>query len=280
MDSKNTALVFRCVVLAVLLSWPWHRTSAQSTNYVVGPQDVLIVTLWDQPDLSGKFTVQGDGTFTFPMIGQVKAAGLTLPQVEAGLKERLSPAYFKNPQLNVAVEQYRSQRIFIVGEVRQPGAYPLSGNMTLIEALAQAGSTSADAAGHAVIVHRPLDGAHTAPTIRIGEANTDVVRVELKELETGALANNLQLRDGDTIFVPRAETAYIFGQVRSPGGYVINKATTVLQALSLAGGVTDRGSTTRVRVIRVVDGAKKEIKVRLSDLVQAGDTIMVPERFF
>jgi polysaccharide export outer membrane protein len=280
MDSKNTALVFRWVVLAALLSWPWHRTSAQSTSYVVGPQDVLVVTLWDQPDLSGKFTVQGDGTFTFPMIGQVKAAGLTLPQVEAGLKERLSPAYFKNPQLNVAVEQYRSQRIFIVGEVRQPGAYPLSGNMTLIEALAQAGSTSADAAGHAVIVHRPLDGARTSPTIRIGEANTDVVRVELKELETGALANNLQLRDGDTIFVPRAETAYIFGQVRSPGGYVINKATTVLQALSLAGGVTDRGSTTRVRVIRVVDGAKKEIKVRLSDLVQAGDTIMVPERFF
>jgi polysaccharide export outer membrane protein len=89
------------------------------------------------------------------------------------------------------------------------------------------------------------------------------------------------LRDGDTIFVPRAETIYVFGQVKNPGAYVLqSKDTTVLQALSLAGGVTDRGATNRIKIMRVVDGKMKEIKVKLTDIVRPGDTVVVRERFF
>src|SRR6516162_9759644 len=115
---------------------------AAANDYVVGGSDVLLITSYDQADLSGKFTVEADGTFTFPLIGRFHAGGLTLRAIEQGLKDRLrEERYFKNPQITVAVEQYRSQKVFIVGEVRSPGPYTLSGNITLVEALARAGST-------------------------------------------------------------------------------------------------------------------------------------------
>ena len=88
------------------------------------------------------------------------------------------------------------------------------------------------------------------------------------------------LKDGDTVVVPKAQGVYVFGQVKAPGAYAMEKGTTVLQALSLAGGVTDRGSTGRVKIVRTVDGKKKEIKAKLTDMVEPGDTLIVGERFF
>src|ERR1700737_2576660 len=252
------------------------------TDYVVGPQDVLKITSYDQADLSGKFTIEADGTFTYPLIGRFKAGGLTLRAVEEGLKKRLKDeGFFKNPQITVAVELYKSQKVFIVGEVRVPGTYTLSGNMNLVEALARAGSTLPTASGEAVIVHVGQDAA--GPVIPAkGPDDPNLVRVNLRELENGAFSQNAQLRDGDTIFVPRAESIYVFGQVKNPGAYALQqqKNITVLQALSLAGGVTDRGATGRVNIIRIVNAQKKEIRVKLTDFVQPGDTIVVPERFF
>jgi len=100
-------------------------------------------------------------------------------------------------------------------------------------------------------------------------------------MHNGELTDNIVLRDGDTIFVPRAESVYVFGQVKSPGAYSLQqKNTSVLQALSLAGGITDRGSTSRVRIVRIVDGQKKEFRVKLTDVVHPNDTIIVGERFF
>src|SRR3989442_3323300 len=125
---------------------------AQSNDYIVGSQDVLGITVWGQPDLTGKFTVEADGTFTYPLIGRVKVGALTLRQIEAELRSRLADGYLKNPQVSVAIESYKSQRIFVVGEVKSPGAYPLGANMTLMEALAQAGSTTSDAGDEAGIV--------------------------------------------------------------------------------------------------------------------------------
>jgi polysaccharide export outer membrane protein len=252
------------------------------TGYVIGAQDVLAIAVYDAPDLSGKFTVESDGSFTFPLIGRVKAAGLSLRQFEAELKKKLADGYFRNPQVSVAVEMYRSQRIFIVGEVRNPGTYPLTGDMTLIEALARAGSVTASSSPEAIIVRAPAGKQLVGPTLPGQQADaTDVVRVNVDELQSGALSQNLALRDGDTVFVPRAETIYIFGQVRSPGAYSLRSVnTTVLQALSLAGGITDRGASNRIRISRIVKGEKKEIKVKLTDRVLPGDTIIVPERFF
>jgi polysaccharide export outer membrane protein len=107
------------------------------------------------------------------------------------------------------------------------------------------------------------------------------VRVDLTELQSGRFSQNTMLRDGDTIFVPRAESVYVFGQVKNPGAYALQQRnTSVLQALSLAGGVTDRGTTSRIRVVRLVNGEKKEVRVKLDDIVLPGDTIMIAERIF
>jgi polysaccharide export outer membrane protein len=258
--------------------------AAQVNNYVVGPQDVLTIALFDQPELGGKYTVEADGTFTFPLIGRVRVGGMTLRALEAELRRLLADGFFKNPQVSVSVEQYRSQRVFVVGEIRSPGPYPLTGDMTLIEALARAGSLTPEAGGEVLIV-RLRSGAKTdAPVLPEsetgGEDGTDVMRVDVKELQSGRLSRNVQLRDNDTIFVPRAELVYIFGQVRNPGSYPLQKGMTVLQALSLAGGITDRGAEGRVRIERVVKGSRTETKVKLEEPVRPGDTIIVPERFF
>ena len=268
-------------LLATLLATvrPAPAVLAQG-DYKIGAKDVLAITVWDQTDLSGKYTVEGDGTFSFPMIGRVKASGLTLGQLEAELKKRLADGYFKNPQVAVAIEQYHSQRIFVVGEVRSPGTYPLTGDMTLIEALASAGSILATAGGEVLIVRPPVGRPVSGPLLPNQEQRAEIIRVPLGQIQQGLLSQNVSLRDGDTVFVPRAEMIYIYGQVRSPGAYPVQKGTTVMQALTLAGGLTDRGSTRRIKILRTVDGKKKELAVKLTDLVHPGDTVIVSERFF
>ena len=262
--------------LALAVSAP---ASAQSAaDYLIGAQDVLTIQVFDQADLGGKYTVETDGTFSFPLIGRVKAAGMTLRAFEGELKTKLADGYFRNPQVTVAVEQYRSQRVFVMGEVRAPGPVPLTGGMTLIEALSRAGSTQPTASGEVAVV-RAQQGAK-GPLMPNQESGTEVFRASIRTLESGSLSQNIELRDGDTIFVPRAETAYVFGQVKNPGGYALQKDTTVLQALSLAGGVTENGAMNRVRIVRIVAGIKKELKVNLTDIVKPGDTIIVPERYF
>jgi len=254
----------------------WQARSA--ANYVVGPQDVLTIQVFDQPEIGGKFTVEADGTFTFPMIGRIKAGGKTLRQFEEDLKSRLADGYFRNPQVSVAIEQYRSQRIFIMGEVMTNGPVPLTGGMTLIEALARAGGTRPSASGEVVIV-RASDGAD-GPVLPNQIPDGEVLRADIRDLEEGTLKDNVALRDGDTIWVSRAESIYVFGEVKSPNAYAVQNDTTVLQALSLAGGATEHAALNRIDIIRMVDGERKRIRVKLDDIVQPGDTIQVPQRYF
>src|SRR5215468_2889950 len=147
MDRKKLRKLSMLSATLVVLLLGAARPSAQAsvdasvTDYRVGPQDVLTITSYDQADLSGKFTVEADGTFTYPLIGRVKAGGLTLRALEESLKTRLKDeGFFRNPQVTVAVETYKSQKIYVIGEVRSPGPLPLSGDMSLVEAVARAGT--------------------------------------------------------------------------------------------------------------------------------------------
>ena len=246
----------------------------------MGPQDVLAITSYDEAGLSGKFTVEADGTFTYPLIGRFKAGGLTLRRVEEELAKRLrEEGFFNSPQITVSIDQYKSQKVFIVGEVRTPGTYTLSGDMNLVEALARAGSWLPSASGEAIIVHAADDA--LGPRLPDAANAENVVRVNLREVENGAGAPALTLRDGDTIFVPRAPTIYVLGQVKNPNAYALQqKETTVLQALSLAGGMTERGSSSRIQIIRIENGKRVEVDVKFTDIVRPNDTIFVRERFF
>ena len=270
---KKTILALCLVVLCAGLA-----RGQSAGDYVIGPQDVLNIQVFDQANLGGKYTVETDGTFSFPLIGRVTAGGMTLRKFETELKKKLADGYFRNPQVTVGVEQYRSQRVFVMGEVRSPGPVPLTGGMTLIEALARAGSTLPSSSGEVAIVRAPKGA--KGPMLPDPDKAADILRASIRDLEGGSMKQNIELHDGDTIFVPRAESAYVFGQVKMPGAYAIQKDTTVLQALSLAGGVTENGAMNRIRVVRLVNGEKKELKMKLTDLVKPGDTIIVPEKFF
>lgn len=270
-------LVFGLAALMTQSTAGQQSPAGQVGDYIIGPQDVLSITVFDQADLGGKYAVELDGSFSFPLIGRVQAAGMTIRDIEAQLKDKLTKGYFKNPQVTVAIDQYRSQNIFIVGEVRNVGAYPLTGGMTLIEALAKAGSPT-PAAGDEVIVVRgggAGDGSIPIPLDR------ETVHLSLRDLQSGtATVRNVALQDGDMIYVPRAESVYVFGEVKNPGSYAIQPGMTVLQALSLAGGLTQYAAANRLEVSRLVNGAKKKIRVKLDDIIQPGDTVVVPERFF
>ena len=252
-------------------------SAAAQTNYVLGSQDVVIVTVFNEPELSRKYTIEQDGTFTFPLIGRIKARGLTLRELEVELKKKLSGDFFKDPQVSVAVEAYRSQKILVMGEVTQPGEYQLTGDMTLLSAIARAGSVRPTAGRDVTIVRTPPKRAESNGA---GGSEPEILRIDLNELQAGNMALNVPLQDGDTINVAKAQSVFVSGQVKSPGGYAIEPGMSVLQVLSMAGGVTDRGSTGRVKILRTIDGKQKELKAKLSDQVQPGDTLVVGERIF
>src|SRR4051812_29224741 len=105
--------------LAALVVMAAHVASAaQMSNYVIGAQDVLSISVFDEPDLTGKYAVELDGSISLPLIGRVHAAGLSLRELEGELRTKLASGYFRNPQVTIAIEQYRSQRVFIVGAVK------------------------------------------------------------------------------------------------------------------------------------------------------------------
>jgi polysaccharide export outer membrane protein len=224
--------------------------------------------------------VDGDGTIDFPLLGRMKAGGMSLREMQEALVEGLGAKYLRNPQVSVEVAEYRSQTIFITGEVRQAGTYPIRGNTKLMEALAMAGGTSPQASDEILIVHPREGRATTGPVLPDDKDSAETRHVSLRDLQSGQMSENVDLRDGDTIFVPRAETIFVTGYVRSPGPYVMTRGMTVLQAISLAGGLTERGSNRGIRILRTADGKQVEVGASLSDLVQPGDTIVVRQRFF
>jgi polysaccharide export outer membrane protein len=261
------------VVLLACLVQP-DRAAAQ-TDYLIGPQDVLSIIVFGEPEFSNKYTVEQDGTFTYPQLGRIKAGGLTLKALEDEIRRQLADGFFRNPQVAVKVDDYKSQRILVMGEVRSPGPITLKAGMTLLEAIAQAGSTTPSASDEAVVV-RPRQ----KPRAASAEGEADLIRVSLTKIQAGDLSLNLTLRDGDTVRVPKAESVYVFGEVKNPNGYIVPPGTNVLQAITLAGGMTERGSDKRIRIRRMVDGKETTIDAKLIDIVKPGDTIIVRPSLF
>jgi polysaccharide export outer membrane protein len=266
-------------IALLLLAWP-AAAQSEDSDYVIGARDVLAVTVWSQMDLSGRYTVGSDGTLTFPLVGAVKVEGLSVAAAAAELRRHLMAGYFQDPQLSVSVEEFRSQHVYVMGQVRQPGTYPLSGSMMVIDALALAGSTTEDAAPEALVVRASEDSAKRRPTLPEQVSPSEVIHVDVNDVQSGVGAQAIELHDGDTVFVPRAETVFVSGQVRNPGAYALKRNATVLQAVTLAGGLTDRGAKNRIRIIRVDAAGRREIRAKLEDPVRPGDTVVVPERFF
>lgn len=242
-------------------------------NYVIGPQDQLSITVFEEPELTGKYRVDNDGFFSFPLLERIRAAGRTIAELHADLTTQLANGFLRSPQVRVEVDQYKSRSIFVSGEVRSPGKIMMnSTTMTLLEALAQAGSPTSSASNDVTVTRRP-PGASP-------DAEPTVMRVSRRDLEIGRAGHDFVLQDGDIIHVAPAQRFYIAGQVRSPGFYILDPGLTVQQAIALAGGLTERGSDRGMTATRIVNGKVIDVPVKLDDPVLAHDTLNVRQRFF
>lgn len=262
------------------------KATDEAKDYGIGIKDVLKIEVWQQPELTRMVEVAPDGTITLPLIGSVDALGKTVEEVDKEITQRLEGRYLVNPQVNVEVAEYKSQSVSVLGEVgggqggRGVGRYPLKGKTTLLEVLTEAG-LSPDAGTECLVV-RPKKSASTGgPTLPSDANEGEVVRIDIVELMRGDLRQNIVLRDGDTIYVPKAQHYFVYGEVEQPGSYKLEKDTTVLKAITTAGGLTERAaSIKRVKILREVGGEKQRIAVQATDRVKPQDTIIVPESFF
>jgi len=248
----------------------------------LGTGDVVRIAVYDQEQLSGLYTVEADGSFAFPPLGRIVVDGMTLRSLEELLTTRLADGHLRDPRVRAAMETLRSRRVSIIGEVANPGVFPLFGEMTLVEALATAGSTT-ERASHEVILMRPASGAAAdGAGLRTEPEAADAIRMDLRDLQRGiARHGGVPLRNGDTVIVPRAPTIFVRGEVRNPGEYPLRRNDlTVSQLLARAGGGTPLGALNRIRALRIVDGEPCEVRLELSDVVRPEDTIVVPRRFF
>ena len=263
--------------LAILVLCFAGGVHAQFSEVTIGPEDLVMVTVEGQPDLTGQYAVESNGSVLFPLIGRVEAEGLTAHGLTGVLEGRLD-AYISDPKVSVDVRP--PQRVFVFGEVRQPGFYDLTEGMTVLELLLEAEYSGVSE----VLVVRT--GNVRAPVLPEQARPSDVIRVNLRQLESdlqhGDLSRNLRLETGDTVFVPILDpsTVFVGGEVNSPGAYSVADGTTVLQMLTLAGWVTRQASPERVRVVRFEDGERVERRADLDAIVRPGDTIVVPEAFF
>jgi polysaccharide export outer membrane protein len=256
-------LRLQLLVVAVALAVGGAASRAEQNAAKVAARDQLAVTVFGVEDLSGKFLVSADGTITYPHLGAVRVEGLDAVQVAGALTTKLKDAgLLLNPQVTVELLQTPNKKVIVSGAVRSPGQQAFADRLTLFEALALAGSTTSDA-GDLVLVMRSSSGTEGGSVIEVSRA----------ELESGRLSeHDVTLQDGDQIVVPRAQQVFISGQVRSPGAYTVPSGATVLQTLTLAGGLTDRGTMRGLKILR--DG--KEVKdVKADTVVRPGDTIVV-----
>ena len=268
-------------------------------DYEIGPGDGLKLVVLGQAEMTGSFTVDTEGMVNFPILGKIKASGNTTLELERKITVLLADGILKRPQVTVTVGEYGSQKVFVTGEVQRPGQYSLKADRSLLALLGDVGALGPNVGHEVIVVRPPAGGAAAAETVAAPEAasepapapspipglpfvapGSEVFRVSLLELQSGNPERNIRLSAGDTVYFPKAAQVYVMGSVARPGPYRFQEGMTVLQALTLAGGATERGSAGRTKVIRIVDGKKVERKVKATDLVLPEDTLVVPERFF
>jgi polysaccharide export outer membrane protein len=236
--------------------------AADSTSYLLGPEDQITVRVFAADDIPDKpVQIDNDGSVTLPMIGPVHAAGLTIGQFQANLVTAYKK-YFKDPQVTVQVNEFHSQPVSVAGNVNNPGVVQLKGNRNLMEVISQAGGLRPDA-GDTVQITRnlsegpiPVSSAFTDPTGKYSVAHIDVRAVMSGKDPQG----NIVIKPHDVITVPRARMIYVLGNVTKPGGFVLSEDETmsVTKALSLAGGWDKTASLSGARVLRASGGAERE----------------------
>jgi polysaccharide export outer membrane protein len=246
------------------------------TAYTVGIGDVLDIRVLQPEQLKTSITVVPDGSITFPYIGNVQVKGMTLAYIQDHIQARLGDGYMKYPVVSISLEQSRSRKFFISGDVTRPDTYPIKENTTVLKAISIAGGFAGYGPSCQVKVLRQNKDNLVSETIKI----------DVKEIMNGNSRQDLLIQPGDMIEVS-AGKFFVSGDVRGSGRYLIEENTTVLKAISIAGGFACYGPSCQVKVVRqnkdtlwseTIKVDVKEImngKSRQDLLIQPGDTIEV-----
>ncbi|MCF6155391.1 MAG: sugar transporter [Candidatus Brocadia sp.] len=232
----------------------------QEQQYTVGFGDVLDINVLDHDELKTKAPVTSDGLISFPYIGSIKVKGMTLSEIEKEISKRLSSSYIKYPVVSATLTRFESVKFFVYGEIKNPGRFPLEGNMTVIKAISTAGGITPEGLYGKVKLRRKLKDRHQYKEINIDLKNS-------KESNTNC---DMPIEDEDIIVVERNKEFFVYGEVMKPGKYILGDNMTVLKAISLAGGFAKFGSPDRVKILRTVPGKEgyESIKVDMKGAVK------------
>ncbi len=245
--------------------------SRGQSRETLGEGDSVRIAVFQNPDLTTETRISERGTITFPLVGEISLAGLTPAGAETRIAEHLIKGKFVlKPQVSLNVVRVRSRQVSVLGQVARPGRYPLDDtSSSLTDILALAGGISPTG-----------DDSVTVMVTRNGKTSKLEINVPTM-YRTGDLSRNLELQNGDTIFVQRAPVFYIYGEVQRAGVYRLEPLMTVMQALSVGGGVTQRGTDRGLKIRRkAADGKFQSMDAHLTDPVQADDVIYVRESLF
>jgi len=228
-------------------------------GYILGPGDVIEVTIADSPDYKGHAPIEADGTVVLPLIGRVTAANLSLTRFRGDIRDLLiKGGYFVRPEVSVVLVTAASRYATVLGEVGSPGVVALDRVYHLSEVIARVGGTK------------------SADTVTLTSPSGQSKDYSLSAIATAAGDGDPVVEPGAKIFVAAAKTFYIYGQVAQPGTFPIDPGLTVRQAIARGGGLTQLGSERKVKLFR----ANREMKASLDEKILPGDTVVVGERFF
>lgn len=271
-ESSNLPREQQAFGSSVTQSSPYQGRRAatpEAPSILLGEGDVLGFSMFNQPDLDSTVLVSADGSISLPLIDAVLIGGMTPAQAQSRVEAAYRRGdYFRNPQVNITVEENRSRQIAVLGEVNTPGRFPLQTHTTILDALALAEGITPNGSQRVIVIRKTQQGVQRSQV----DLNT-LVR------QTGQ-ATPFALTAGDTVYVPEAELFYIYGEVRRPDAYAVKPGMTVMQALALGGGLTERGSNSRIAIQRKTAEGSQTVEPKLSDAVRPDDVIYVKERFF
>ncbi len=259
--------------------------AAADTDYVLGAEDLLDIQVAGVDSLTRIVRISDAGKITLPLLGEVRAAGLSRSALERDLASRLEERYLNDAQVSVFIKEYGSKMVSVLGAVMKPGRYTMTSRRTLLDMLSEAGGLKDDAAPFAVITRKPA-GPGAPP---------ETLRVDLDALLYDARSDlNLEITQGDLINIPRDRAMYVYvhGAVNEPGEFETprSRPLTLLQAIAKAGGTTDRAALKKVQLLRRrEDGSQETIPIDLKAIMrgqvedpvlQDGDVVVVQETYF
>jgi polysaccharide export outer membrane protein len=265
--------------------------SKHMSTYVLGPEDRLQLWVRDSPEISSRtYLIDNGGQINLPLIGRVKAAGWSVEEFEAVLREQISK-YIREPDVTVTILEFRSSPVYVFGAVGKPGIVQLLGPKTLVEVLSMAGGMSPEAS-NSVFVTRRLEYGQIPVASAIVDPNEEfsIAEIILQDvIQARRPGENIVIRPFDVISIPKRETIYVTGDVRSPGAFQPKERGTlsVLEAISLAGGFTNTARPREARIMRPILGGPKRYEIALDakDIadgkaadynLQPGDVLVIP----